>query len=65
MDNKEDLQTIRVTFNDGTIYSCHISRYRIICYDNITCLFAEEWYADGRKRELNIPLDKIKMFTIE
>lgn len=61
----EEIRTIRVTFTDETIYSCHISNYFTCQYENVSYLYIEEWYADGHRREVNIALDKIKMFMIE
>lgn len=63
--NDKDLRTMRVTFTDGTVYSCHIRDYWTCCYENIPYLFVEEWYADGHRREVNIAFDKIQMFMIE
>lgn len=63
--DKEKIKTMRVTFTDGTFYSCHTSDYQTFRCEDIPYLFVEEWYADNHRREVNIALDKIKMFTIE
>lgn len=63
--DKEKLKTMRVTFTDETFYNCHITGHWTSYWNNIPYLCAEEWYADGHRREVNIAFDKIKMFTIE